>query len=59
MEMQAMKIVTKSQLTTSNYERSGNRLQTKTFKDTLQNETAVNVLKGKEFEAILQDFFKK
>ena len=38
-----------SQLTTNNYEPSGNRLLSTTFKDILQKETAVNFLKGKEF----------
>ena len=44
-----------SQLTTSNYAPSGNRLLTTTLKDILQKETAVNFLKGKEFKAILPD----
>ena len=39
-EMQAIKI---------DYEPSSNRLLSTTFKDILQNETAVNFLKGKEF----------
>ena len=47
-----------SQLTTNNYQPGGNHLQTRTFKDTLRKETAVNVLKGKEFKAILPDFIK-
>ena len=46
------------QLTTNNYEPSGNRLLTKTFKDILQKETAVNFLKGKNFKAILPDLKK-
>ena len=47
-----------SQLTTNNYEPSGNRLLPTTFKDILQKETAVNFLKGKEFKAILPDLKK-
>ena len=45
-----------SQLTTSNYAPSGNRLLTTTFKDILQKETAVNFLKGKEFQSNLTGF---
>ena len=47
-----------SQLTANNYEASGNPLQTKTFKDILRKETAVNFLKEKEFKAILPDLKK-
>ena len=38
-----------SQLTTNNYEPSGNSLLSTTFKGILQKETAVNFLKGNEF----------
>ena len=44
-----------SQLITNNNEPSGNRLDTKTFKDILQRETTENL---KEFEAILLDLKK-
>ena len=44
-----------SQLITNNNEPSGNRLDTKTFKDILQRETAENL---KEFKAILLDLKK-
>ena len=38
-----------SQLTTNNYEPSGNSLLSTTFKGMLMKETAVNFLKGNEF----------
>ena len=46
-----------SQSTANNSEPSSN-LSNKTFKDNLQEETAVNFLKGNEFKAILPDLKK-
>ena len=46
-----------SQPTANNSEPSSN-LSNKTFKDNLQEETAVNFLKGNEFKAILPDLKK-
>ena len=54
--LQAIKIVTR-QPTANNSEPSSN-LSNKTFKDNLQEETAVNFLKGNEFKAILPDLKK-
>ena len=46
-----------SQTTANNREASSN-LSNKTFKDILQEETAVNFLKGNKFKAILLDLKK-